>query len=49
MNTFPGTLNLPERLQNRGILPPPKEKVVVILSSIKIQALSEIFDKPSKN
>jgi hypothetical protein len=41
-------VNLPERLQNLGILPPPKEKVKVMLSEIKTQTLHDILFKPSE-
>lgn len=41
-------MNLPEKLRNLGILPPPKEKVKVMLSEIKTQALHDILFKPSK-
>lgn len=45
-------MELPEKLRNMGILPPPTEKVRVVLSESKVKVLDEIFstllDKEAK-
>lgn len=44
-------MDLPKRLQNLGIQPAPKEneKVIAKISTVKVQALADIFDRPSKD
>lgn len=34
---------LPEKLRNKGILQPPTDKVIVVLSDSKVRALDEVL------